>query len=80
MNDVIVRFKADGCFLRIVKGSAKDWEGKPNVFINPDLSLIRAIPPHKWKMSDMRSPRKGLIKFLFSLYFCIARCWRMRKQ
>lgn len=42
MNDRIVIFGDKGA--RIVKGvSAADWQGVPNVAVNPDLTAVKGI-------------------------------------
>lgn len=51
MNDVIVIFSADSA--RIVKGAqARDFAGKTNIVINPDLSQVKGLPPHAWKFEN----------------------------
>lgn len=49
-KDFIVVFSEKGA--RIMKGiNPKDWEGVPNVLVNPDLTKVKGIPMRLWKMS-----------------------------
>lgn len=49
MKDFIVTFGPNGA--RIVKGiNPADWVNHPNCLVNPDLSKVRGIPPHLWRI------------------------------
>jgi hypothetical protein len=38
---------------RKVKGiNPDDWQGVPNVLVNPDLSKVSGVPPHLWALVD----------------------------
>ena len=51
MKHFIVTFGDNGA--RITKGiTPSDWRGKANVLINPDLSAVKGVPPHMWRLVD----------------------------
>lgn len=48
-KNTIVVFGKDGA--RVHKGiKPSDWQGVPNVLVNPDLSQLAGIPPHRWQL------------------------------
>lgn len=51
MKDFIVVFGDNGA--RIVKGiNVEDWKNIPGVLINPDLSKLAGVPPHRWRLDS----------------------------
>jgi hypothetical protein len=51
MSDKIVVFTTNNARILYVENT-KDYEGLENVLINPDLTLVRGIPPHFWKIQN----------------------------
>lgn len=57
MKHTIVEFGEQGARIKRV-ADVESYLGKANVLIDPDLSLVRGVPPHEWAIVGGKLARK----------------------
>ena len=51
MKNVIVVFTENSARIHVNPANAEELLAEPHALLNPDLSAVKGLPPHLWKLS-----------------------------